>query len=132
MNAVAYSHPDGHELLLSREHITMLNADSGDALDIPIGPGAMRELGEKLIALSSEAFTVGDCAEQAGNAIAADCLDAMLGAKTQADRCAILHTALVDLAKMPHHDRASGGFAVGLVNVLSVGLENLPRGGAKE
>jgi len=134
MNAVAYQHPDGHELIVSRDnHLTMLNADCGDALSIPIGPGAMRELGERLIALSSEAqFTVGDVAEQAGNAIASDCLSEMLNAGTQADRCAILHTALVDLAKMPHHDQAAGGFAVALTAVLSIGLENLPRGGAKE
>lgn len=128
MSTVTYSHPDGHELIVSRDHhLTMLNADCGDALSIPIGPGAMRELGEKLIELSREAFTVGDCAEQAGHAIASDCLDAMLGAGTQAERCAILHTALTDLAKMPHHDRAVAGFVVGLVNVLSVGLANLPK-----
>ena len=49
MNAVAYQHPDGHELIVSRDnHLTMLNADCGDALSIPIGPGAMRELGERL------------------------------------------------------------------------------------
>ncbi len=58
--------------------------------------------------------------EQVGNGIASTALNAMLNAPDQAQRVAILQTALIDLQRLPHHVEAAGGFAVGLVAVLEI------------
>lgn len=72
--------------------------------------------------MSTQTYTAADCAEQAGSAIASNCLDGILASKTQAEAMAILQTALLDLQRFPYQDRAAGGFAVMLVNVIELGL----------
>jgi hypothetical protein len=74
-------------------------------------------------------FTAADIAEQAGAAIAHTALNAMLAVDTQAKHYAILKAAIRDITKLQHPDRAAGGFALALVNVIEVGLKNLPKGG---
>jgi hypothetical protein len=84
MSAAIYTHPDGHEILHTPGHLTMLNADCGDEVSIPVGTIGLRELGERLIALSgcqladlphagsgamsAAPFTAQAQAEQAGHA----------------------------------------------------------------
>jgi hypothetical protein len=55
----------------------------------------------------------------------------MLASNTQAEHCIALTAALLDLQRLPHPDRAAGGFAVAMVNVLEIGLKNLPKVAAK-
>ncbi|MDP1999606.1 MAG: hypothetical protein Q8K22_08440 [Rhodoferax sp.] len=78
--------------------------------------------------MSRVTVTTGDCAEQAGHAIASNCLDAMLKSDSQAENGKALQTALLELQRLPHPKRAAGGFTMALVNVLEVGLMNLPKG----
>lgn len=73
--------------------------------------------------MSRNTHTAADCAEQAGHAIGANCLDAILASQTQAVAVTVLQAALVDLQKLPHPDRATAGFAVALVSVIEQGLE---------
>jgi hypothetical protein len=70
----------------------------------------------------SRAHTSADCAEQAGSAIATNCLSDMLNAPNQAESVTVLQAALLDLQRLPHPKRAAGGFAVALVAVLEKGI----------
>ena len=78
-------------------------------------------------ATNRSTYTGADCAEQAGAAIGLDLLDALMAADTQGLRARLIQTATLNLAKLQHPDRAAGGFAVALVNVLEIGLKNLPK-----
>jgi hypothetical protein len=69
----------------------------------------------------------GDVAEVAGGDIASALLNEMMAARNQCQVALLIQAAIVNLAKLPQHDRAAAGFAIGLVNVLEVGLEHLPR-----
>ena len=73
------------------------------------------------------AYTAADCAEQAGHAIGANCLDAILAGRSQAEAVTVLQAALTDLQALDHPDRAAGGFAVAMVNVIEIGLQHLPK-----
>ena len=73
-------------------------------------------------------YTAADCAEQAGHAIATDCMDAILNSRDQGERMNVLVAALLGLQRLQHPERAAGGFAVALVNVIEIGLQNLPKG----
>ena len=72
-------------------------------------------------------YTAADCAEQAGNTIANSLLNDLLAADNQALRGALIKAAILNLATLQHHDRAADGFAVGIVNVLETGLNNLQK-----
>ena len=78
------------------------------------------------LAYTREAYDADDCAEQAGHALGADCLDAILAGHSQADHCKSLTKALTALQAVDH-PRATAGFAVALVNVIEVGLQHLPK-----
>jgi hypothetical protein len=71
----------------------------------------------------------GDVAEVAGGDIANALLNDLMAARNQCRMVLLIQGAIVNLAKLPQHDRAAAGFAIGLVNVLEVGLEHLPKGG---
>ena len=126
MNSV-YQHPDGHAINIARSILTVTN-DSDESVSVPIGQIGLRELGERLIALSECEFTAADCAEQAGNTIANSLLNDLLASDNQALRGALIKSAILNLATLQHHDRAAAGFSVGIVNVLEIGLKNLPKG----
>ncbi len=125
MNAV-YRHPDGHAINIARGMLTVTN-DADESVSVPIGQLGLREVGERLIALSGCEFTAADCSEQAGNTLANSLLNDLLAADSQALRVALIQSAILDLATLQHHDRAVAGFAVALVNVIEVGLKNLPK-----
>lgn len=124
----AYTHPDGHEINLTRGFLTVTNADSDDSVSLPIGDIGLRELGEHLISLSEIGFTAADCAEQAGHAIGTNCLDAILADRSQTDAVIQLTKALTDLQTLPHPDRANAGFAAALVSVIEQGLDAAGQG----
>lgn len=125
MSAV-YQHPDGHKINIARCVMTMTN-DADESVSVPIGQMGLRELGERLITLSECEFTAADCSEQAGNTLANSLLNDLLAADSQALRVALIQSAILDLGTLQHHDRAAAGFAVALVNVIEVGLRNLPK-----
>ena len=126
MSRAVYSHPDGHEINIAHSMLTVTN-DADESVSVPIGLTGLRELGERLIALSECEFTAADCSEQAGNTLANSLLNDLLAADSQALRVALIQSAILDLATLQHHDRAVAGFAVALVNVIEVGLRNLPK-----
>ena len=72
--------------------------------------------------MSRITFTASDCAEQAGSLIAHNCLNDILNAPSQAVSTAALKTALLDLQRLSHPERAAAGFAVALVAVLEHGI----------
>jgi len=78
--------------------------------------------------MSRASLTVQDLAEQAGSAIASNCLTDILNAPSQAVSVTALKTALLDLQRLPHPERAAGGFAVALVSVIEQGLAAAGRG----
>lgn len=125
MNQV-YKHPDGHEINVAPGVLTVSN-DADESVFVPIGQLGLRELGERLIALSEHEFTEADCAEQAGNTIANSLLNDLLAADNQALRGALIKAAILNLATLQHQDRAAAGFAVGIVSVIETGLKNLPK-----
>jgi hypothetical protein len=125
MNAV-YQHPDGHKINIARSMLTVTN-DADESVSVPIGITGLRELGERLIALSECEFTAADFSEQAGNTIANSLLNDLLAADNQALRGALIKAAILNLATLQHHDRAAGGFAVAMVSVIETGLKNLPK-----
>jgi hypothetical protein len=47
-----YKHPDGHKINLTRGFITVTNGDTEESVSVPVGEIGLRELGERLIALS--------------------------------------------------------------------------------
>ncbi len=72
-------------------------------------------------------WTAADLAEQAAHSIASNCLQAMLSSASQAFSGEAHKTALLDLQRLPHPKRAAGGVIAALVNVIEVGLKNLPK-----
>ncbi len=62
-----------------------------------------------------------DLAEQAGAAIASNCLTDMLNAPSQAVSVTVLQNALIHLQRLPHPDHAAAGFAGALVAVINPG-----------
>lgn len=71
--------------------------------------------------------TAADRAEQAGAVIAHDCLNEMLTAQGQVLHARILHNALLELGRLKHTKRATGGFTVCMVSVIEQGLESLQK-----
>ena len=124
--SAAYRHPDGHEINIARSILTVTN-DADESVSVPIGLTGLRELGERLIALSECEFTAADCSEQAGNTLANSLLNDLMAADNQAVRGALIKAAILNLATLQHHDRAAAGFAIGLVSVIETGLEHLPK-----
>jgi hypothetical protein len=72
--------------------------------------------------MNAAPFAIQDLAEQAGNAIASNCLTDILNAPSQAVSVTALQTALLDLQRLPYPDRAAGGFAVALIAYLERGM----------
>lgn len=124
-----YAHPDGHEIAVGDGLLTACTSE-GAAVSLPIGPDGLAELGAALIE-HSMAEKQGDAAERAGSALGHDLLNELLAlrGRSQAEAFQVLHDKLRALRKLEHFDRAAGGFAVALVDVLEVGIANLPKFG---
>lgn len=73
-------------------------------------------------ALNAIVNDAGNLAEQAGAGIGLDLLNAILAADTQGERIRAIQSAVLELQRLAHPERATAGFAVSLVNVLERGL----------
>jgi hypothetical protein len=119
-----YQHPDGHSIDFTDNTLTVVSCD-GAAVSVPMGLQGLAALGKNL----ETELTEGDCAEQAGNLLATNVLSDFQECDSQSEKLVLLMESLQSLATLQHHDRAAAGFAVGLLNVLEVGLQHLPKGG---
>jgi hypothetical protein len=72
-------------------------------------------------------YAAGDRAEMAGSAIGINLLNDLMGVRSQRPKAGLIQAAIMNLVKLNKNDRAVTGFAVVLLNVLEVGLENLPK-----
>lgn len=72
--------------------------------------------------------------ERAGAAMGAALLDELLALRDrpQAEALRAVHGRLRALSKLQDADSAAAGFAVAIVNVLEVGVANLPKADARE
>jgi hypothetical protein len=70
----------------------------------------------------SRTYTIADCTERAGSALAENCLNAIRTASNQSESLIALEAALLDLQRLPHSKRAAGGFAVALIAYLERGM----------
>ena len=127
MNRTAYSHPDGFTLAFKDDVLTATDED-GKTVSLPIGPAGLMELGNVLLALAAEQeekFT----SERAGAGMGFDLIDELLAVRDepQAEAFRALHDKLLALSKLEHFDSAAGGFAGAVVNVLEIGIANLPQ-----
>ena len=72
-------------------------------------------------------------AESVGNSIGQTLVESLLRSTSQAEALRHLITSIQILFEIEHHqESAIGGFSVALVNVLEVGVANLPRISADE
>lgn len=120
-----YRHPDGHSIDFTDNTLTV-TSNAGKSVSVPIGGYGLLSLADELEAIAEARKaspgatpTVGDPAEQAGHALGVYCLDEILAGHTQADALPALQAL--------DHPRATGSFAVALVNVIEVGLQHLPK-----
>ena len=126
MNAV-YTHPDGFTLAFNDD--TLIATDSDDkTVALPIGPLGLVELGNALLALAAaqgEKFT----SEQAGAGIGLDLINELLAVrgKPQSEAFRAIRDKLHALSKLEDFESAAGGFAGAVVNVLQIGVANLPK-----
>ena len=120
MTTTIYSHPDGHEITVGADMLTACTGE-GFTLSIPIGPDGLIE--------RSIAEKHGDAAERAGAALGHDLLGELLAlrGRPQAEAFRAVHDKLHALTKLEHADSAAGGFAAAVVNVLELGIANLPK-----
>ena len=122
-----YSHPDGHEIAVGHGLLTACTSE-GTALSIPIGPDGLAALGTALLECATEAQH-GQASERAGAALGLDLLQELmrLRGRPQAEAFRAVHDKLHALSKLEHAESAAGGFAAAIVNVLEVGMANLPK-----
>lgn len=134
MSAVAiYTDNQGREIAVGDGLLTAATR-TGTAFSIPLDADEMAALGAALIERATEAKH-GHVSERAGAAMGAALLNELLAlrGRPQADALRAVHDKLHALSKLEHADSAAGGFAVAIVNVLEVGIANMPKfeGGAK-
>ena len=125
MSAAVYQHPDGHEITVGDGLLTACTSE-GTAVSLPIGPDGLRDLAQKLLALA-DADTAERAGAELGHALLAELL--ALRGHPQSEAFRAVRDKLNALSKLGHFDSAAGGFAAVIVNVLEVGIANLPKFG---
>ena len=118
-----YDHPDGFTLTFDC-NLLIATDNNGKAVFLPIGPLGLVELGDKLRAIGNAPEHL---AEQVGRELAIDALNECQATDDQGERFDILRGALLCLPELPHHSRATSGFAAVIVNALEIGISNLPK-----
>lgn len=88
-----YSHPDGFEIVVGNNQLTAIANDPGNQ------------------------------SEQYGAESAIDCLNKLLATDSAGERVDTIQSAILSLQNAAHPERAAGGFAVVLENVIKRGLE---------
>ena len=125
MMAPVYQHPDGHEITVGAGLLTACTSE-GTAVSLPIGPDGLRDVAAKLLALA-DADTTERAGAELGHALLAELL--ALRGHPQSEAFRAVREKLTELHKLEHFDSAAGGFAAVIVNVLEVGIANLPKFG---
>ena len=125
MSAAVYRHPDGHEITVGDGLLTACTSE-GTAVSLPIGPDGLRDVAAKLLALA-DADTTERAGAELGHALLAELL--ALRGHPQSEAFRAVRDKLNALSKLGHFDSAAGGFAAVIVNVLEVGIANLPKFG---
>ena len=127
MSTTIYTDNHDREIAVDKGLLTT-SANTGAAFSIPLDADQLAALDAALIERSiaekhSEEF------ERAGAAMGYDLLDELLElrGRPQAEALQAIHDKLHALFMLEHADSAAGGFAVALVNVLEVGVANLPK-----
>ena len=126
MSAV-YSHPDGFELAF-HDNVLTATDDNDNSVSIPIGPLGLVELGNALLALAAaqeEKLT----SEQAGAGMGLDLINELLAVrgKPQSEAFRAIRDKLHALSKLEDLESAAGGFAGAIVDVLQIGVANIPK-----
>lgn len=125
-----YSHPDGFTLDFN-DSTLIATDDEGKTVCLPIGEVGLTELGERMVSIGEamineqeEKFT----SERAGAAMGIDLINELLAVQDepQAEAFRAIHDKLHALSKLEHFDSAAGGFAGAVVNVLQIGIANIP------
>ena len=121
-----YAHPDGHQITVGQGLITACTAE-GIALSMPIGPDGLAALGAALLEYATTEAQ--NEAERAGAALGSDLAQALfaLRGRPQAETFRAVNESLRALVKLEHPDSAAGGFAAAIVNLLELGVANLPK-----
>ena len=127
MSRAVYSHPDGFTLAFD-DHTLIATDDDDKTVCLPIGPLGLVELGNALLALAAEQDEK-LTAEQAGAGMGFDLINELLAVrgKPQAEAFRAVLDKLYALSKLENFDSAAGGFAGAVVNVLQLGVANIPR-----
>ena len=135
MSNQLYAHPDGHSIDIAKRMLTVTDSD-GQTASVPIGEIGLTELGERMVSIGQTLITERDTAEQeekftserAGAVMGLDLINELLAVqgKPQAEAFRAIHDKLYALSKLEQFDAAAGGFAGAVVNVLEIGIANLP------
>ena len=123
-----YTHPDGYGEIFVGDGAITVCVESGVAVTLPIGPQGLAELGAAL--LEHATTEEQDASERAGNALGSDLVQALFEMRRHPNQEVAffaVHKALSALVKTEHPDSAAGGFAAAIVNVLELGVANLPK-----
>lgn len=127
MSTTIYTDNHGREIAMGHGLLTA-SASTGAVFAIPLDGDQMAALGAALIECSI-AEKHGEVSERAGAAMGHDLLDELLAlrGRPKAEALCAVHDKLHALSKLEHADSAAGGFAAAIVNVLEVGIANLPK-----
>lgn len=81
------------------------------------------------VTMSRTTYTLAQLAEHAGNSMGNDLINELLQlkGKPQAEALQAVRDKIYALSMLTPFDAAAGGFAVALVNVLQIGITNLPK-----
>ena len=127
MSTTIYTDNHGREIAVGDGLLTA-SASTGAVFAIPLDADQLAALGAALIERSIAAKH-GEVSERAGAAMGSDLLAELLAlrGRPQAEAFRAVHDKLFALSKLEHADSAAGGFAAAIVNVLEVGIANLPK-----
>ena len=122
-----YTDNHGREIAVGNGLLTACTV-AGTVLSIPLDADGLAALGAALMERAIEAKH-GFVSESAGAAMGGDLVDELfaLRGRPQAEAFRALHDKLLALSKLEHFDSAAGGFAGAVVNVLEIGIANLPK-----
>lgn len=122
-----YTDNYGREIAVGNGLLTA-STSAGTALSIPIDADGLAALGTALLERATEAKH-GFASESAGAAMGSELVDELfaLRGRPQAEAFRALHDKLLALSKLEHFDSAAGGFAGAIVNLMEIGITNLPK-----
>ncbi len=131
MGTTIYTHPDGHEVAFGNGLLTAVTSN-GTAVSIPIGTVGLAEMGRALLEHATTAAQ--QQSERDGAELGHDLVQELYErrGRPQAGAFRAVRSALLALTKLEHPDSAAGGFAGAVVNVLEIGMLNLPKGEPEE